>query len=421
MPHFSFGVLGRMIPKWGQPVARRALGAIRAMLDRFGIAAAQERGYRRRLVTHAFSGSIPRIRTSIAREREPTDVDIGIATRVLDAWHRVIKAYPAASNQLVDDVWTGLARHYHGELLALLEKRNPRAVAEYLCNMSRHDATVGITQGSIEFRKASASGHYRQWGGLLVLDRLVALAEIVGVLRVENPEQGRWAQNLHVDIDELIGKLEATLGIEIVVPDIEGGLFGLDSKSGRIHFRDVTALYAAWRIRALTDRREAVSICEIGGGIGRVAYYCAKFGIDNYVIYDLPLVNVLQGYFLVRAMPGARIVLYGEQRPADGRAIRVLPGWALSDAPPKAFDLVLNQDSFPEIDSSAVQAYLREIRRTTRAHLLSINHEAETPIGESGKHLVVSNVIEEVGGFDRIYRFPCWVRAGYMEELYKVS
>jgi len=171
MPHFSFGVLGRMIPKWGQPVARRTLGAIRAMLDRFGIAAAQERGYRRRLVTHAVSGSIPRIRTSIAREREPTDVDIGIATRVLDAWHRVIKAHPAASNQLVDDVWTGLARHYHGELLALLEKRNPRAVAEYLCNMSRHDATVGITQGSIEFRKASASGHYRQWGGLLVLIR----------------------------------------------------------------------------------------------------------------------------------------------------------------------------------------------------------------------------------------------------------
>jgi len=119
-------------------------------------------------------------------------------------------------------------------------------------------------------------------------------------------------------------------------------------------------------------------------------------------------------------MPGARIVLYGEQRPADGRAIRVLPGWALSDAPPKAFDLVLNQDSFPEIDSSAVQAYLREIRRTTRGYFLSINHEAETPMGESSKHLVVSEAIEEVGGFERQYRFPCWVRAGYVEELYKV-
>ena len=242
-------------------------------------------------------------------------------------------------------------------------------LAEYLCNMPRHGATHGIIQGEAEFRKASASRRFQDWSALFILDRLVSLAEIVGVLRMENPEQGRWGENLYEAPDELVAKLESALGIGITVPAVEGCLFTLETKSGRLHFRDITALYAAWRIRAITNHLEGAAICEIGGGVGRVAYYCSKFGIGNFAIFDLPLVNVLQGYFLIRALPGANVVLYGEDMPADGRAIRVLPGWAFQEVPSKTFDLVLNQDSFPEIERSTVREYLREIGRTTRSAL----------------------------------------------------
>ena len=421
MFYFGFGTLGRVLPERARPIARRVLSAIRAIFDRFGITTVRERGYLQRLVIHAYPHAGPPIRTSFAPERQPSDVDIEIATRVLNAWHKASQRNSAVPIHSVDDVWDGLARHYHGELLTILQKKDPSGLAEYLCNMSRHGATVGIIQGATQFRKMSTSRHYRNWIGLVILDRLVALAEMVGVLRVENPEQGRWGENLYEDIDELIGKLQAKLGIEITLPEIEGCLFGIDSKSGRLHFHDLIALYAACRIRAITNQRKTASICEIGGGVGRVTYYCAKFGIGNYVVYDLPLVNVLQGYFLIRAMPEARVVLYGEEMPAEEHAIRILPGWVLADSPPKAFDLVLNQDSFPEIDRSTVRQYLREISRTTRSHFLSINHEAASPTAASGfRHLVVADVVEEVGGFERLYRFPCWVRTGYVEELYRV-
>jgi len=401
-----------MFPKGARQIARQVLDAISATL--------REREYRRKLITHVYHRAAPRIQTSFAPERKPLDPDIEAASRVLNAWHKTTHSNPAAPVHSVDDLWDGIAAHHHGELITLLQDRNPAILAEYLCNMSRHGATVGITQGETEFRKASTSAQYRHWVGFLVLDRLVALAEAVGVLRAENPEQGRWGENLYENVDNLIDRLQAKLGVRIAFPEVEGCLLGLDSKSGRISFRDVTALYAAWRIRTITNHHDRTSICEIGAGLGRVAYYCAQFGIENYVIYDLPLVNVLQGYFLIRTMPGSRVVLYGEEGLAGGQAIKVLPNWALKNAASKSHDLVLNQDSFPEIERSTVQEYLREIRRTTRGYFLSINHEAETPMGESSKHLVVSEAIEEVGGFERQYRFPCWVRAGYVEELYKV-
>ena len=72
------------------------------------------------------------------------------------------------------------------------------------------------------------------------------------------------------------------------------------------------------------------------------------------------------------------------------------------------------------IEGNPVQDDVREIARTTRSHFLSINHEAETPIGASTtRTLVVGDVVREAGGFERLYRSPCWVRAGYVEELYR--
>ena len=422
MARLNLATLGRIVPEWGQPFARRALSSVRVNFERFGLTAALERGYRRRLITHAQSRAAPRIRASFAPERRPLDADVEAASRVLNAWHRGLERHPVVSSDSADALWGGLARHHHGELFSLLGKKNPLGLAEYLCNMPRHGATHGIIQGEAEFRKASASRRFQDWSALFILDRLVSLAEIVGVLRMENPEQGRWGENLYEAPDELVAKLENALGIGITVPPVEGCLFTLETKSGRLHFRDITALYAAWRIRAITNHLEGAAICEIGGGVGRVAYYCSKFGIGNFAIFDLPLVNVLQGYFLIRALPGANVVLYGEDMPADGRAIRVLPGWAFQEVPSKTFDLVLNQDSFPEIERSTVRQYLREIARTTRSHFLSINHEAESPIGASAaRTLVVGDVVQEVGGFERLYRFPCWVRAGYVEELYRCT
>ena len=409
--------LSRLVPKWTRPLARRMLDAVRRSDNSVSV----ERSYRRRLITHFGAHGYPTPRTSFVPKRDPQQLDIEAAKRVLVAYHASIQENRDASIHGVADVWDGFAMHFHRELIDHLQQGDLLALATYLCNMSRHKATVGITQGKYEYERLESSAEYREWLGLLILDRLIALAENVGVVRVENPEQGQWGESFNCDIEWVIKGIESQIGVEIVPPQIEGCLFGIWTRAGILSFRDVTAAYAASRMQALTHSSDKVSICEIGAGLGRVAYYCAQLGIKNYDIYDLPLVNVLQGYFLIRAMPDCRITLFGEPG-ADARGgIKVLPGSVLARAPAKSFDLVLNQDSFPEIDQETVAEYLRQIARSSKAYFLSINHEANTSIpGSTFSHVSVAEMVEKVGGLQRTYRFPCWVRAGYVEELYKV-
>ena len=67
MARLNLATLGRIVPEWGQPFARRALSSVRVNFERFGLTAVLERGYRRRLITHAQSRAAPRIRRASPR------------------------------------------------------------------------------------------------------------------------------------------------------------------------------------------------------------------------------------------------------------------------------------------------------------------------------------------------------------------
>jgi hypothetical protein len=54
----------------------------------------------------------------------------------------------------------------------------------------------------------------------------------------------------------------------------------------------------------------------------------------------------------------------------------VLPYFSTDDIGPNQFDLILNQDSFPEINREAVLRYLAWIKEASRQLFYSINHES---------------------------------------------
>jgi hypothetical protein len=148
---------------------------------------------------------------------------------------------------------------------------------------------------------------------------------------------------------------------------------------------------------------------EIGAGLGRVAYYARCLGIADYTIVDVPIVNVIGP---------DRIVLCGEARPHDTSSVVIAPAQSFGDASLGSFDLVLNQDSLPELGPTVAADYVRKIRGCAQ-RFLSINHEAETAISASSRHQVVHRVVDEVGGHRTIHRFPYWLRTGYVEELFE--
>ena len=53
--------------------------------------------------------------------------------------------------------------------------------------------------------------------------------------------------------------------------------------------------------------------------------------------------------------------------------------------------------------------------------LLSMNQEGENPQTPNSRQTVLADLVDVVSGYHRIYRSRHWLRAGYVEELYKVQ
>ena len=107
---------------------------------------------------------------------------------------------------------------------------------------------------------------------------------------------------------------------------------------------------------------------------------------------------------------GDAVSLYGE----PDKRVKILPCNKLPDG---KYDLVLNQDSFPEIAENIVTDYLNWIRYHA-TEFLSINFESKAAY-PGGNHLSVNEVIQKVGGFKRVSRIPFWLRKGYVSEVYR--
>jgi hypothetical protein len=374
---------------------------------------AKDKIYRRRydVLAHPVRGA--RIRASIVPDIQAWPRDVEIAGRLLAAYARAVADAPAAAAHTYD-VWSYI-RKRQANYFEVLESRDPARLAQYLCNMSRHDATHGTVQGDDEYRKIVKSSGYKRYISLMAKDKLVSLAEAIGATPIENPEQGIWGRSLSQDPDELVTHIEAILKMDIAPPEIDGGLLKLETSHGRFNERDCNALYTAWLLRNFTAEQAAPRLCEIGGGVGRVAYWSNRFGLRDYTIIDLPHINVLQGFYLCKALPDVNVRLYGEA--SNGAGLSVMPDFTITQIADRNFDLVLNQDSFPEIHGDVVRAYLRWILKAGQK-FLSINHESRpSSVGEENQ-ISVPELIAEVGGFDRLMRSQYWLRKGYVVEMY---
>ncbi|MBU2101230.1 putative sugar O-methyltransferase [Patescibacteria group bacterium] len=343
------------------------------------------------------------------------DEDVALAKRVLIAYRKALedeKKY--VLEKVYNDAWDNNRSVYHDDLLKILDSGDPNGLADYLVNMHQRKSTYGISGNAGEFRRISSSSYLKKKGVAMLKDFLASFAEAVGILPYEAVVPYVEKKNIYVDPDLLVAGIEGHLGIKIIPPNVEGGLFKLSLKKGGVDFRDLWALYAAWRVSEIVGKDAHIG--EIGGGLGKVAFYAHRFGFKEYSLFDLPIMNVMTAWHLIKALPDTHIVLYGES--GSKEAIRVLPYWEFAN---RKFDLVLNQDSFPEMSRKIVKKYLCDIKQNSK-YFMSINQEHQAPLfpGADNKNLLVYEMVKEVEGFKRVSRFPCWVRKGYVEEFYEI-
>ncbi len=312
-------------------------------------------------------------------------------------------------------VWEMMRHEYHGELYKLLHRKDIEGVAEYLRNGLRRQVATGLGPGSGAFGACIGDPQTRLLQVILIRDRLVSLGTAIGVLSMENPEQGDYGSHMKQPCGELIRRIQVHLGTEIWRPPVMG-LFGLAFEGKVVDVRAAEDAYCADRLRSLAPRRRDMAVAEIGAGFGGLVLQSIRAGFSRAFSFDLPLISMLQGYFLMQIFGPDQVCLFGEEQ--GDRPIVLLPYWEFTN-PANKFDLVINRDSLSEMPQPAAITYLREISARD-VPFLSINQESQAASGQAEiAQLHVANMASAHSDLRRLTRTPYWLRRGYVEELYR--
>jgi putative sugar O-methyltransferase len=358
--------------------------------------------------------------------------NVEVAARCINANRRMLAsmgdhARPEGS------IWGTLLSADYGPLRTLIERGEPDALACHQTTIFRTSAVNGFAYGDT-FDTWPHRWHYLP---VQIELSVVQLAEAIGVLRAECHEQGHVAfwRSLFSE-EELIERIESYFGFRIEHPrfgDPHGIMFG-----GRFLTRETCShLYTADRVRRAINRErisQPLRIVEIGGGYGGMCYWLCKLlgeQLESYVIVDLPEVGLVQAFFLGSLLPEA-LTLRGESRSSARPSIELVAHFELEKIGFRP-NVVMNQDSMPEMPESEVVRYLEWASSNLDGVLISLNQETLSPnnldgefsavniqdlAGSGAYQIWVPEVIRRFPRFQRVSRDTSWDRRGYVEEVY---
>jgi hypothetical protein len=349
------------------------------------------------------------------RFRDPrpvTDDDVALCRRLIDAYALALEDAPSTTGMWAHDIF----RDRQQELIDALERRDAPLLAERLASMFRSDFVGGMALGS--FGLVGPRRVSRSLNRLHTLSKLAALGESLGTAYAENPEQGRVGAAFAGGLERFVADTEAALGTSIDFPEV-GAAYGVEAGGRLITHDSPDQINAAMRLRKaiemfLSERDGPLRVVEIGGGYGGMAYwFVSSFErLASYTIIDLPVVNVIQGYFLSQALGAESVSLHGES-PAR---VAIAPTHALAIiATP--FDVLANKDSMPEIPEAAVVEYLSWARENCTGIFYSANQEGAGDF-DGTQQIIVREAVARTGGFVPVRRDPSWLRRGYVEEIF---
>jgi hypothetical protein len=331
------------------------------------------------------------------------------AVRVIDAYNAAMRAPQAASPSM----WGGIEEQHHG-FFAAVRARDVAVVRDTLARLFHTRLIWGL--GRVH---PDTPGHIRsgqpEGVQIQITDALVSLAEATGAGRITCLEQQGIEPHLavlHTDLAALLAAIVGRTGLDVEMPPV-GANYGCDIGGRRVTIDTLVHAYTPYRLCQLGVAR-GERVVEIGGGYGCLAYLSRRNGFSDYTVYDLPWVNLLQGYVLIMSLPPGDVSLVGE----PDRPVRIRPFWEFAALPDRSVDVVINTDSLPEIGAETARRYIDDIARVTRRGFLSINQEAMTEYTGIGRQLHVNELVSRQPGLRQAHRHRYWMRQGYVEEWF---
>lgn len=341
------------------------------------------------------------------------------STDDIHIYKRLIAAYQKATNIGVDHgngVWEVFAGHFHTKLAKSLECGDITSVGQILSEMFRDPVTSGLVLGEGAYKSTKENPYLTSldWH-----DKAISLGQAVGIVPVQNPEQGVYGSLLQMNSIDVLQKSVELMQLDPLPPQF-GAMFGVKYEDGVIPVNHLLHLYTAHRVKMMLPPDKEATCLEIGGGVGLLAYVVASMGYKQYCIVDLPLVNALQGYLLLKSTVAERVRLYGEEVSDSESSIYICPSNHIDEISDKSIDLIVNQDSLPEMNHETMVGYLKFIQRVGRGTFLSINQESQASTGVHSMQGWVNEACRDEPGLRLTHRYPYWLRKGYLEEIYQI-
>jgi len=151
---------------------------------------------------------------------------------------------------------------------------------------------------------------------------------------------------------------------------INGTFIGVDS-----FFMEI---YGSLLSELVLDASRPV-VAELGAGYGKLAFFTLR-NIENscFIDFDLPETLCLAAYYLMKAWPNKKALLYGEGEYSDiahdHYDLIFMPSWEISKTGKNSINLFMNQTSLGEMTKEAVINYVNHIAQSTK-FFFHMNHD----------------------------------------------
>ena len=351
--------------------------------------------------------------------------DSGVTERDLAIISRLTKFWNNSQNSLTnlgESPWSQIQKD-QTQFYEIMGEGNLEKIYDYLISSPTQSLCNGVLQGNRESIMLKVNPKYRDLISKITINRFMALSEAIGEgCEVQNPEQGQWGVKKDFNFAEFLHHLDAAFGMPVIPPTVYTGLLLTEIGNRKFNQVDIMALNASLQIKNTLANSPNKTILEIGSGSGITPYWCNRLGLGPIQIIDLPHVAVLQAFYLLKSLPNANILLYGEEQGVNEPDITVYPHWAFLELPKNKVELVFNQDSFAEMSNETVLKYLTWISDIGAQILLSINHESGATYDSAlASQANISRLIQENPAYLRLSRHPNWVRQGYIDQVWKID
>ena len=209
---------------------------------------------------------------------------------------------------------------------------------------------------------------------------------------------------------------------DLAVPPI-GNPFGVCLEGTLVSARSEFQHRCADRVVSLLPSKLS-TVVEIGGGFGGMAYFLLRDQPKTqYCDFDLPESIAIATYYLAKAFPQKKFLLFGE-RPLNGEAIAnadvvLMPLFCLERLKTASVDVTFSSHAMTDIEAGELALYLETIRRVTRNRFLFVGAASLPNLpGLLGDDMGLFHLEERRQLRWNSHRRP---QAGEIEELYSFN